>query len=176
MKRIAFVFLIFIIIVSCGCEVHTETVKQDVETIDELKTILNELDDEAAKNTVQELLDAPAKIEKSYLTVNGTREMGYIYNREVAPFKREPFDFQMECILEVGCYIRYGSVYSEKCRNGSVKIHYLTVFAEVDEAGELMLPLYLYAYNRVIEKRTGMLETYTEPDFHNSFIEIGSKH
>lgn len=169
--------LSFIIIVS-GCTVDKKgpNVEHSSDTITELNSILGELDDEAIKMTVQGLIDSPVEIERTFFTIDNKYYLVDIYNEEVAYFKQEPFSFQMECILDYASFVCYKSTYSEKCKNGSLKIHYLTVFAEVDEEGELMLPLHLYAYNRVIEKRTGMLETYTEPDFLNSFIEIGHKH
>lgn len=172
MKRLALVLLILIIIVSCGCAVHTETVKQDVETIDELKTILGELDDETVKNTVQELLDVPVDISRMCLEIKGVNDTRIIVNQEIAPYMND-IPIEVGYYLLPGMYIRYGCKYSEECDNGSAKVHHISVFVEVDKEGEFLLPLHLYAYDRVCEKRTGILETYTAPEWTNSIKVVG---
>lgn len=174
MRRLAFVMFILIIIVSSGCVEHSESnpVEHDLASLDELKVVLGELHDETAKQTVQELLDAPVDISRMCLEIKGVNDTRIIVNQEIAPYMND-IPIEVGYYLLPGMYIRYGCKYSEVCDNGSAKVHHISVFVEVNKEGEFLLPLHLYAYNRVCEKHTGMLEPYTSPEWENSIKVVG---
>lgn len=174
MKRIAFVLLI-LIIVSAGCAVYTETVKQDGATIDELKTILNESDDQTVKNTVQALFDSPVKIERTYIEVKGEGDMCSIGNQEVTPYFANGIPYNVFHLINVGKYVRYACKYSKEYKSGITKLYHISVYVEVDENNGIISPIHMYAYNRVLEKRTGILEPYTAPEWKNSIIVVGKR-
>lgn len=55
-----------------------------------------------------------------------------------------------------------------------MKIFYLTVFVELAKKDSFKNPLHLYAYRRVMNKSTGLIELATPPRWENSFVEVGA--
>lgn len=82
------VSLVVIIISGCTPDIMSDNVEHSTNTIAELKTILNELDDEAAKNTVQELIDATVEIERTFKTVDNKYHFA-IYTTKKSHFLNE---------------------------------------------------------------------------------------
>lgn len=177
MRRvIAFLMLIFIL-VAAGC-VDSSNVpfEHEQDTLDELSTIMNELDDETAKTTVEALINSPVELYRDVLKVEDNRDSAYLYSYEIEPFEKGArFSNYYVYTILMGDYIRYTCKYGEECDNCTVKINYITVFVEVDEEGDFIMPLHLYAYNRVLEKRTGFIEPYKAPEWDNSYSVVGLK-
>lgn len=83
--------------------------------------------------------------------------------------------FSEEFFIDESDYIQYACKYGEDSNSGTVKISYITVYAEATEDGELIIPLHLYACKRVLEKRTGFIEPYTAPEWHKSYTVVGEE-
>lgn len=164
--------LIAVIITVSGCAEELPTsINQNTEIIEELNYILDSVDDETAQQTIRLVIEAPEEISKDYLEVNLIEDSRVISITEIAPYKNNSY-YRDECV-ELGNYYRYSCRYTEEHKDGSVKIIHLTVFIEVDEEKEPLVPLHIYAYNRIMEKRAGILEPFTSPRWFNSFTQVG---
>lgn len=165
--------LIAVIITVSGCAEELPTsINQNTEIIEELSYILSTVENGTAQQTIKMVIEAPEIINSAYIKVPIMHHANLIYNEEVAPYKSDWF-YNYGEYIELGSYKRYMVRYNEEHKNGSVKLIYLTVFVEVDEDYEPISPLHVYAYNRTMEKRTGILEPYTSPRWFNSFIQVG---
>lgn len=175
MSRVLVLLFLILILAVAGCaDSNNVPFNHDQDTLDELNTILNELDDDTAKTTVEALINSPVELYRNILKVKDNRDSGSLYRYEIEPFENgvRYSNYYVYTIL-MGDYIRYACKYSEECDSGIVKINYISVFVEVDEDGEFIIPLHLYAYNRVLEKRTGFIEPYKAPEWDNSYTVVG---
>lgn len=162
MRRVIGLLMLIIVLASAGCAGSNKApFKHDQDTVDELNKILSGLDDETAKTTVEALLSSPVEINRRFLLVDDACQR-MIY-------------FSEEFFIDEGDYIQYACKYGDESGNGSVKISYITVYAEATKDGELVIPLHLYACKRVLEKHTGFIEPYTAPEWDNSYAVVGLK-
>ena len=177
MRRVIAFLMLILILAATGCTGSNKVpFKHDQDTLDELSAIINQLDDEIAKATVEALINSPVELYRDVLKVEDNRDSGYLYRNEIEPFEKGGrFSNYYVYTILMGDYIRYVCKYGEECDNGIVKINYISVFVEVDEDGEFIMPLHLYAYNRVLEKRTGFIEPYKAPEWDNSYTVVGGE-
>lgn len=175
MKKLMLVMLIVAVVVAAGCvEELLEPFEHETETIDELNNILDNIENETTEQTIKMLIEAPAEIERTNVEVKNIQDSIFINNHEIAPFKnRTSYNIERYELINQGKYIRYACKYAEEYSNGRTRLHFISVYAKVDDNKELILPLHVYAYNRMIEKRSGILEPYTAPEWNNNFVVVG---
>lgn len=175
MKKLMLVMLIVAVTLAAGCvEELQEPFEHETETIDELNNIFDAIENETAEQTIKMLIEAPAEIERTNVEVKNIQDSIFINNHEIAPFKnRASYNIERYEVISQGKYIRYACKYAEECLNGRTRLHFISVYAKVDDNKGLILPLHVYAYNRMIEKRTGLLEPFTSPEYNNAFIVVG---
>lgn len=175
MKKLFIVLLIVTVTLAVGCaEELPKPIEHDTEIIEELNYILDFVENETVQQTIRMVTEAPVEINKDYLEVNLIEDSRDIYNVEAAPFKNHKYMFSDESV-ELGNYYRYSCAYNEEHKNGSVELIYLTIFIEADEEKVPLIPLHIYAYNRTLEKPTGILEPFTPLKWFNSFIQVGGQ-
>ena len=175
MNKIIIVLLIITVSLAAGCAEELPTpIKQDALIIKELNYILDFVEDETAQQTIEILTKAPVIIDKDFLEIVSSYDSTNTYVEEVLPYEEER-SLNYAKFINTGNYNQYSVRYKEDHKDGSLQVVYLTVFVEVDEERDPLMPLHAYAYNRTMEKQAGILEPFTPLRWFNSFIEVGGR-
>lgn len=168
MKKALLILLICVVLALSACGVKQEAIEEkNSDSMAELTEIYDNLEDDEAKAVVKKMIDAPAEIECTSIEINRIDDAVNEYNKEVAVVD----GYCGSALMERGEYHKYYNSYSELDGSGDIRMHYLTVYIEIQD-NAIKQPMHVYANHRVMEKCAGIAPE-NVPVWNNVFYQVG---